>query len=151
MFAPEKFIFRVECITAATRDYGRETVEKKVNSNHFKSALSPWSWEVLWNALSLATRSTESLAAFTARVFGITSKELANSAIASCSLELWREKITTGLLSGQLGVERTTVQYPLKISHKWYFFINKSCYVHLYSWQIYQKCKSQLWNHLGNK
>src|SRR5947199_9343100 len=38
----------------------------------------------------LATRSEESLAALTARVFGITRRAEANSAIASCSREPYR-------------------------------------------------------------
>lgn len=40
----------------------------------------------MWNTLILAIRSVESLAAFIARIFGITSKASENSAIANCSL-----------------------------------------------------------------
>lgn len=52
---------------------------------HFRWALSDCSWDALWYARSLATRSAESFAAFTVRVLGITNNEFANSAIASCS------------------------------------------------------------------
>ena len=41
----------------------------------------------LWYERSFATSSVESFAALTASVLGMTSSELANSAIASCSLE----------------------------------------------------------------
>lgn len=56
---------------------------------HLSSSLSVMVCEALWNALSFATRSVESSAAFTESVFGMTNSALANSATASCSLEVW--------------------------------------------------------------
>lgn len=53
---------------------------------HLSSLCSARVWEVLWKALSLATRSVESWAAFTASCLGMTRRAWANSAIASCSL-----------------------------------------------------------------
>lgn len=52
-------------------------------------------WEEAWTERSWATRSEESLAAFTARVRGIMRRVWANSPIASCSREPW-----VGLLVG---------------------------------------------------
>jgi hypothetical protein len=50
-------------------------------------------WEVrcdrAWRERSCATRSEESLAAFTARVVGIVRRAEAKAAMASCSLEPW--------------------------------------------------------------
>lgn len=44
-------------------------------------------WAALWYALSLATRSVESLAALSERVLGMVKRADANSAMASCSLD----------------------------------------------------------------
>ena len=64
-----------------------------MQSHHFNPSLSAIVCEALWKALSLATSSVESCAAFTARVFGITNKACANSAIANCSLDDYSEII----------------------------------------------------------
>ena len=53
---------------------------------HLSSLCSALVCEVLWKARSLATRSVESWAAFTASCFGITRRDWANSAMANCSL-----------------------------------------------------------------
>ena len=45
--------------------------------------------ERAWRERSWATRSEESLAAFTARVVGIVRRAEAKAAMASCSLEPW--------------------------------------------------------------
>merc|ERR1719270_871466 len=50
-------------------------------------ACSVFVWLELWYARSFATRSDASWAAFTASVLGMTNKDLANSAIANCSLD----------------------------------------------------------------
>ena len=59
---------------------------------HFRFFHSGLTWASLWKALNFATRSVESWAALTARVLGITRRDLANSAIASCSREPWEER-----------------------------------------------------------
>lgn len=44
-------------------------------------------WAALWNTLILAIKSVASLAAFRARVFGMTKRASENSAMANCSLD----------------------------------------------------------------
>lgn len=57
------------------------------DAHHLRFLRSGLTWASLWKARSLATRSVESWAAFTASVLGMTRRERANSAIASCSRE----------------------------------------------------------------
>ena len=57
------------------------------NSNLFGSVY-PSFWEAAWSVLNLEINSVASLAAFTAKVFGITFKASLNSEIAICSLVL---------------------------------------------------------------
>ena len=59
----------------------------KSSPHHLSLSLSGTDWDRLWRALSLATRSVESRAAFTASVLGMTRRDFANSAIAICSRE----------------------------------------------------------------
>lgn len=58
---------------------------------HLRSVRSACVCEVLWKARNLDTKSVASCAALTASCLGMTSNECANSAIASCSLELCRK------------------------------------------------------------
>ena len=57
----------------------------KSSPKYLRLSLSATDCDMLWRARSLATRSVASRAAFTASVFGITRRDLANSAIAICS------------------------------------------------------------------
>ena len=68
------------------------TMKKGAYAYHFRFFRSGLTWASLWKALNFATRSVESWAALTARVLGITRRDLANSAIASCSREPWEER-----------------------------------------------------------
>lgn len=74
----------------------------EVYAYHLRPSLSVMVWEALWKALNLATSSVESSAAFTDRVLGITRRALANSATASCSLDvcgggtcIWYKSVTS--------------------------------------------------------
>lgn len=83
---------QIQSIPATMHTMISEERYRSTHTHHLSPSLSDMVCEALWKARSLETRSVESSAAFTDKVFGITRRELANSATASCSREVWRQR-----------------------------------------------------------